>query len=344
MAEVDVLIWTRYASSILRGVGSIAPESEPPIEALRATFAAPYVHAALESVEDSRAAHLDADVLANELNSVLLDEVAERVAAALGDIEHVFFKGVVTRRRLAALVPRRITTDVDVLVAKKSFRAAEDSLRRAGFERPRYHRPFLQHFASERILLDESLGLKLYVDLHRGVAPWPLAGSLAASTLRRRCRFDGIWAPDEHHQLLILAVHYIKEAAQLDVRDAMDALLFLESSTLSLSRLVDLADQLRCIGALHALMARVAYVAAPTARTVELERRIRERSVRASLIEATVAVGSPPPNLSTPEMQLRDAWRRAVCLEGPVHAGMALGYLTAKALADRAWLGIRSSR
>lgn len=343
-ADADVLPWTRFAATVLRGGATEAPASNLPVPGLRASSATPYVHAALALAGDPRATQLKADLLANELNSVLLDETAQRVAVALSDVEHVFFKGMVTRRRLGSRVPYRIATDVDVLVSERSFGAVQAALLGAGFERLAYHRPFLQHFASERVFIDTSKGLNLCIDLHRGLAPWPLAGLLADSVLRSRIEVDGMWIPDEEHQLLTLAVHYIKEAVPLDVRDAMDAMLFLESPELSLRRLVDLADRLRCLGGLMALMARVAYIAGPTLRSAEVVDHIRCRSRRAYLVDATVAVTSPRPGRSTPEMQLRDAWRRSVCLDGPLHAGIALGLLTAKAVADRVWLGLKPSR
>lgn len=343
MTDADVLTWTRFAAARLRGDDAEPPASSLPMPGLRASSATPYVHAALELVGDPRAAQLKSDLLANELNSVLLDETAQRVAVALRGVEHVFFKGMVTRRRLSRSVPFRIATDVDLLVSEESFGPTESALLRAGFERLPYHRPFLQHFASERVFIDTSKGLNLCVDVHRGLAPWPLAGALADSVLQSRSEVDGLWIPDEEHQLLTLAVHYIKEAVPLDVRDAMDAMLFLESPGLSLARLVDIADETRCLGGLLALMARVAYVAGPTPRSSELEDLIHGRSLRARLVDTTVAVAPPRPGRSTAEMQLRDAWRRSVCLDGPIHAGIALGLLTAKAVADRLWLRLGRS-
>lgn len=342
--------WARYAAAVLFG-GEFAGAPTAPgrlddVSTLLEASLIPYVYEALKRMGDSRAAMLRSSALAVEFLSRAVDSAAYRVGLAFdaAGIPHVFIKGVAIRSLLGELSSCRRTTDVDVLVSPADYRRASQVLQTEGFERQAFQRPIHQRLYYEQVHAGLVDGIGVVVDLHRGLAAWPMAKRLSRSLLEHRQRRGDLWVPVDEHSLLVSAVHQYKQAPGADLRDAFDALALLPH----IADPVDLARRARgarCGGALLALGLRMEQIfgrRSDIGRTMTRPARMELGGVHRKLVEYTVTRGEP--GFRTTAGQLAgDLWRHSVCLGGPLRASLEVARVSLAVGADHLMAGIKSA-
>ncbi len=220
--------WTRFAWRGWRDATAPAPAGPPPVEALRNLGLAPVVFRLLRRRDDARAAAFG-DSHRNTAGSNLLQfaRVARaRDALAARGITPVLIKG-------AAFVLRyspgdagvRAFADLDLLVGPARFDVALEVLTTSGWRRGAPGLRYSSRVAPAIALVaDDPSGMPVQLDLHRGLAQWPLLRRLPAKVMAAAEILGGWPVCSARHLALVAALHRARHAFANDARDLFDTM------------------------------------------------------------------------------------------------------------------------
>jgi putative nucleotidyltransferase-like protein len=192
-SSVDIArSWATAAYRSFAGNPGPLPDAPLPAPLLTRLGLGPLLYRALLAEDDERADRFLAEyrhaTTANLLRMAHARRLRDRLEAA--GIPGVLLKGAAVLVRFGGDPGLRPMADVDLLVADGDMARAITILRAAGLvERSRYPRSGARSHAIS--LVGVAGPLELDVDLHRGLAPWPVATGLTRAVLTRHDRVDG---------------------------------------------------------------------------------------------------------------------------------------------------------
>jgi hypothetical protein len=201
-------VWAACAFRGLAGEPAPLPDAPLPVARLSGLGLGPLLYRALSLAGDERASLFVAEfrhaTTANLLRMGHARRLADRLAAE--GVGAVLLKGAATLVRFGGEPGVRPMADLDLLVAPADVPRASAVLRAGGLtERDRY--PSSGGRSHSMSFVGQAGPLAFDVDLHRGVAPWPVAAALARAILASPDEVSGWRIPGIVDAVCVAALH-----------------------------------------------------------------------------------------------------------------------------------------